>query len=298
MCSVPDYLRRGVTHSDDFREARGPTLSGRFESSSGEIAYGSLGEGHDVVLVHGTPTSSVVWRQVAARLADDYRLHVLDLPGYGQSAMFEGQDVRLRALARALAGWLDHMDLDSPVLVGHDFGAAAVLGAHLVERSPARAIAISDGVVLSPWGTAFSRHVKEHEHVFAAVPGYIHEATLRAHLSTAVSRYLSPELMAELIGPWLGDEGQAAYYRQVGQFDYGFTDDLEKLYPGIEVPVLVLWGEEDRWVDVSEGARFAGMVAHSEFMTLPDAGHFAMLDIPGLFARYLSEWLERLGASG
>lgn len=273
-------------------------LAERFESSSGEIAYGSFGHGADVVLVHGTPTSSVVWRQVLARLSDSYRLHVLDLPGYGQSAKFEGQDVRLRALARSLAGWLDHMGLDQPVLVGHDFGAATVLGAHLVEGSPARAVAIADGVVLSPWGTAYSRLVKEHKEVFAAVPGYIHEATLRAHLSTAVSRTLRPELMDELVTPWLGDEGQAAYYRQVGQFDYGFTDELEKLYPGIDVPLLVLWGEEDRWVEVSEGGRFAGLVPHSEFVTLPDAGHFVMLDTPGLFSRYLGEWLGHLGASG
>lgn len=273
-------------------------LTERFESSSGEIAFGSFGQGPDVVLVHGTPTSSVVWREVVSRLSDGYRLHVLDLPGYGQSAKFEGQDVRLRGLARSLAGWLDHMGLDRPVLVGHDFGGATVLGAHLVEGSSVRAIAIADGVVLSPWGTAYSRLVKEHEEVFAAVPGYIHEATLRAHLATAVSRVLAPELMDELVAPWLGDEGQAAYYRQVGQFDYGFTEDLEKLYAEIDVPLLVLWGEEDRWVEVSEGVRFAGMVPHSEFVTLPDAGHFLMLDIPGLFARSLGEWLERLDEDG
>lgn len=286
-----------MTHPDDF-EATDLALSGRFDSSSGEIAYGSFGQGRDVVLVHGTPTSSVLWRQVVVGLSGDYRLHVLDLPGYGQSAKFEGQDVRLRALARALAGWLDHMGLDRPILVGHDFGAATVLGAHLVEGSPVSAIATADGVVLSPWGTPYSRHVKEHEGVFAAVPGYIHEATLRAHLSTAVSRLMPPKLMNELVAPWLGDVGQAAYYRQVGQFDYEFTDELEKLYPEIEVPLLVLWGEEDRWVDISEGARFAGMVAHSEFVTLPDAGHFAMLDTPGLFVRYLREWLGSLKGTG
>lgn len=172
------------------------------------------------------------------------------------------------------------------------------LGAHLVEGSPVSAIAIADGVVLSPWGTPYSRHVKEHEGVFAAVPGYIHEATLRAHLSTAVSRLMPPELMDELVVPWLGDVGQAAYYRQVGQFDYEFTDELEKLYPEIEVPLLVLWGEEDRWVDISEGARFAGMAARSEFVTLPDAGHFAMLDTPGLLVRYLREWLRSLKGTG
>ncbi len=269
-------------------------LGDRFDSSCGEIAHTMIGEGPDVVLVHGTPTSSIVWDGVVARLKERYRFHLLDLPGYGQSAKFEGQEVRLRSFARVLAEWLEAKGLDNPILVGHDFGGGTVFGAHLIEKVPVTAICVSDGVVLSPWGTPFSRLVKEHEDVFAAVPEYVHDAMLRAHLATAVSRTLDPDLMQTLIDPWLGEVGQAAYYRQIGQFDYEYTDQLELLYASIEVPTMIFWGEEDQWVDIGEGQRLQALIPGAEMRTLPDAGHFTMLDAPGLFSQYLDVWLSQV----
>lgn len=267
------------------------TLHDRFDSSSGEIAHTMIGEGPDVVLVHGTPTSSVVWDGVVGRLKERYRFHLLDLPGYGQSEKFEGQEVRLRSFARVLGEWLEAKGLEDPILVGHDFGAGTVLGAHLIEKVPVTAICVSDGVVLSPWGTPFSRLVKDHESVFAAVPEYVHDAMLRAHLATATSRVLESTLMQTLIDPWLGEVGQAAYYRQIGQFDYEYTDQLELLYPSIEVPTMIFWGEEDRWVDIGEGRRLQELIPGADLRSLPDAGHFTMLDAPGLFSEYLDAWL-------
>jgi pimeloyl-ACP methyl ester carboxylesterase len=268
-------------------------LTDRFSSSSGEILYGQVGQGQDVVLVHGTPTSSVIWNGVVSRLKERFCFHILDLPGYGGSERSVGQDLRLRALASVLAEWLDYKRLN-PIVVGHDFGAAAVLGAHLVEGASVEAICVADGVALSPWGTKFSRHVKTHEDVFAAVPEYVHEAMLRAHLSTAFSRTPPVGVMEALIDPWVGEAGQRAYYRNIGQFDYAYTDELEELYSLVSVPTLVLWGEEDRWVGVNEGRRLCSLIPGAELRTLPDAGHFSMLDTPGLFTLYLDSWLSRL----
>jgi pimeloyl-ACP methyl ester carboxylesterase len=266
-------------------------LEGRFQSSAGEILYGTEGAGADVVLVHGTPTSSLIWRGVIERLSSHYRLHYLDLPGYGASAKFAGQEVRLRAFARVLREWIEHLGLERPHLVGHDFGAATVLGAHLIEQVPAASIVIADGVVLNPWGTPYSLHVQEHEQVFAKVPGYIHRATLAAHLSTAIARPLPTELETQLLQPWSGEIGQRAYYRQVAQYDHDYTARLEPLYPGIVAPTLVLWGEEDRWVNIDTAHRLRKLIPGASLETLPDAGHFSMLDCPGLFARLLRDWL-------
>ncbi len=272
-------------------------LNERFRSSAGEIAWDVTGQGPDLVLVHGTPMHSLLWRGVIERLADHYRIHYLDLPGYGASEKFDGQEVRLRAFARVLAEFLDARDLRRPHLVGHDFGAATVMGAHLMEGVDVASLVVADGVLLGPWGTPFSRHVRDHEAVFAAVPEYIHRATLAAHLATGVVRPLSPGLEAAFLEPWSGPQGQAAYYRQVGQFDYEYTDWLEPRYPRIEVPVSILWGEHDQWVAPDEARRLQPMIPHAGLRWLPDAGHFSMLDTPGLFARELDAAIERHGAA-
>lgn len=263
----------------------------RFRSTAGEIAYGAQGTGPDVVLVHGTPTSSLIWRGIIDRLSSHYRLHYLDLPGYGASEKFDGQEVRLRAYARVLREWIEELGLERPHLVGHDFGAATVLGAHLVEQVPAASIVIADGVVLNPWGTPYSLHVGKHEQVFAGVPDYVHRATLAAHLKTAVARPLPRELERELLEPWTGEIGQRAYYRQVGLYDHDYTAKLEAVYPRIVVPTLLLWGEEDRWVEIETGHRLHQLIPGARLEILPDAGHFSMLDCPGLFARLLGNWL-------
>jgi pimeloyl-ACP methyl ester carboxylesterase len=62
-----------------------------------------------VVLVHGTPFSSYVWREVAGALARRCTVYVWDLVGYGESAKAEGQDVSLVAQGKILAaGALGH----------------------------------------------------------------------------------------------------------------------------------------------------------------------------------------------
>lgn len=269
-------------------------LTRRFTASAGEVAWDVEGTGSDLVMVHGTPTSSVVWRPVIERLKPHFRVFYLDLPGYGASQMFEGQEVRLRSFARTLREFCDALALERPHLLGHDFGAAAVLGAHLVEGQAAASLCIADGVVLNSWGTEFSLHVSRNEAIFAAVPGYVHRAQLQAHLATAVSRPLSQETEDCLLAPWMGQQGQAAYYRQVAQYDHAYTERLEGLYPELERPLLILWGEEDRWVDITVGDRLARLVPKATLRQLPDAGHFSMLDTPGLFARELKDWVSAL----
>ncbi|WP_343562278.1 alpha/beta fold hydrolase [Kiloniella sp. b19] len=269
-------------------------LEKRFRSSQGDIAHDSFGDGPDVILVHGTPVNSVIWSELVHALKHKFRFHLLDLPGYGQSAMFDGQDVRLRSFARILAEFVQHRQLEDYILIGHDFGGGTVLGAHLIEKLSPKAIAVCDGVTLSPWGTPFSRHVRENEKVFAAVPPYIHEATLRAHLETAVNHPMKPDMQEALLAPWLGTEGQAAYYRQVAQYDYDFTTELERLYPEITIPTLIMWGQQDQWLPLANGEKLHELIPHSSFEILPDAGHFAMLDTPQLFRNRLEDWLDSI----
>lgn len=66
------------------------TLDDRFDFEGQHMACRVMGEGPPVVLVHGTPFSSHVWRNIARELARDYKVHLFDLLGYGQSEKSEG----------------------------------------------------------------------------------------------------------------------------------------------------------------------------------------------------------------
>ncbi|HLL39813.1 MAG TPA: alpha/beta fold hydrolase, partial [Rubrobacteraceae bacterium] len=128
-----------------------------FEYRGDRVAYDAFGEGPPIVLVHGTPFSSYVWRRIAPALAENYRVHVFDLLGYGASDKREGQDVSLYAQGKLLARLLEHWKLESPMIVGHDFGGAITLRAHLLERCDFERIVLMDAVSVAPWGSPFYR---------------------------------------------------------------------------------------------------------------------------------------------
>jgi pimeloyl-ACP methyl ester carboxylesterase len=265
-----------------------------FTSSQGNIRYDIHGEGAPIVLVHGTPSSSFVWDKVWPRLAARWQIVTYDLAGYGASDKYADQDVRLRTQARVLAELIAHLGLERPHLVGHDFGAATVLGAHLAEEVPVKSLTIIDGVTLNPWGTPYSLLVRANVGVFQALPAYVHEAMLAAHLRSAVSRILDDTTLQALLAPWTGEVGQAAYYRQVAQYDHDFTGFLETRYPRIKVPTQILWGAEDRWIAPETAPRLQALIPGARLSYLPDAGHFAMLDTPNAVTERIAGFLESL----
>lgn len=249
-----------------------------FEYRGDRVAYDVFGEGPPVVLVHGTPFSSYVWRRIAPALAGHYRVHVFDLLGYGSSDKREGQDVSLYAQGKLLAALLEHWELGSPMIVGHDFGGAITLRAHLLEGCDFERIVLMDAVSVAPWGSPFFRLVRDYPGVFEQIPGYMHRAMVAAYVRDATYRPMTDEEVAPYIEPWLGEEGQAALYRQIAQNDQRYTDEVEPLYAEIERPVLILWGEEDSWLPPEIGERLHSSIPGSRLEKIPGCAHLAQED--------------------
>jgi pimeloyl-ACP methyl ester carboxylesterase len=268
------------------------TIERRWRSKIGVVAYDILGSGPPVVLVHGTPSSSYLWRHVARFLSSSRTVHVYDLPGYGASEMSEGQDVSLGAQARVLRALLEHWRLDRPRIVAHDFGGAITLRAHLLEGCEFERIVLLDPVALAPWGSPFFRLVRDNVAVFQQMPAAIHEAIVAAYLRGAFYRPISDEQLAVYVRPWLGDVGQRAFYRQIEQADQRFTDEIEPLYQTIRSPVSILWGAEDAWIPPATGERLQSLIPGSTLRVIESAGHFLQEDAPTAVGEAVLEALQ------
>jgi pimeloyl-ACP methyl ester carboxylesterase len=270
-------------------------LAESYESSHGTVAWDTVGDGDPVVLVHGTPTSAYLWRDVVGELRDDWELYRFDLVGFGQSAQFEGQDVSLGAQGEVFAELVDHWGLDEFRVAGHDYGAATVLRGHLCHGVRYRAMAVLNGVVRAPWITPVSRHVRDHVEAFRGLPEHVHRQLLIAHLETAVHRDVDAAELEPYLTPWLGATGQSAYYRQVAGFDERYTDEMEDDYASVSVPTLVLWGADDEWLDAADGRWLHGQLPNSEYVELDDAGHLTPEDAPTSVADALDGFFRREG---
>ena len=91
------------------------------------VSYGVFGHGEPVVLLHGTPASSLVWRNVVPQLVSaGYKVHTFDLLGYGESERPRDPDVdtSISAQVPILEALLAHWGLETADIVGHDFGGA------------------------------------------------------------------------------------------------------------------------------------------------------------------------------
>jgi pimeloyl-ACP methyl ester carboxylesterase len=257
------------------------------------IRYGIVGNGPPLVLVHGWPFSSVVWRRIIPYLASHRRIYFYDMLGFGQSDMAGVKDVSLGVQNKILAALLNHWGLEAPDVVGHDLGGATVLRAHLLNQCNYRSLFLIDAVSVAPWGTPLQQHTRTHEAAIAGMPSYVHEAIVPAYIAGSVYYPLSPEIMALYAKPWLGPEGQVIFYRGFAQMGEEWTNAVESDYDKIRCPVMILWGEEDHWLPVEQGHLLHSKIPGSTLKIIPDAGHLMQEDAPEAIVANLLEFLLR-----
>jgi pimeloyl-ACP methyl ester carboxylesterase len=262
------------------------------------VRWGRWGSGPDVVFCHGTPWSSALWAPFAQALSASYTVHLWDMPGFGLSSKDADHDVSLAVQGQLLGDLLAHWELDRPHVVAHDIGGAVALRAHLLHDRAYASLALVDVVALAPWGSDYFRLVREHADVFAAVPEAMHEGALRAYIQGASHRGLSDTELEALVAPWRGPEGQPAFYRQVAHASQEHTDDIEPLYSGLELPVLVVWGTDDTWIPVDRGQQLARTIPGARLVLVTGAGHLVHLDQPVALATTLANWLSSLWSPG
>ncbi|WP_448124102.1 alpha/beta fold hydrolase [Pseudomonas veronii] len=245
------------------------------------VRWGHIGTaGPALVMVHGTPFSSQVWRRIAPLFAQRCRVFYYDLLGYGQSEKASGQDVSLGMQNTLLTALLEHWQLDRPHMLAHDFGGATALRALLLDGCNYASLTLVDPVAMAPWGSPLIQHVRLHESAFSEAPAYIHEAIVRAYIQGAAFKPLPADVLQTYVAPWTGETGQMAFYRQIAQMDQRYTDAIEQRLAEIRCPVTLLWGEEDQWLAVAQGDALASRLAEPICIRVPHAGHLVQEDAP------------------
>jgi len=263
----------------------------RQRTSVGKVAYDVFGEGPPVVLVHGTPTRSYLWRNVTPTLAERNSVYVYDLLGFGESERKEGQDLSIAAQARLLDELVDAWGLERAAVVGHDIGGSVALRSHIVERTVYSRIALVDAVVVTPWMPEANQHFEAHMDAYRTIPPHLFEAIVAAHFREAMSPQMDGGAWEAYLSQWRGEEGKLAFLREEEGLREGDTAELEPRLGEVDVPVLVVWGEQDAWLHPSQADRLGEAIPNSRVKKIPGVGHFVPEDAPEELARELSAFL-------
>jgi haloalkane dehalogenase len=268
-------------------------MAGEVLPQAGGMSYREAGDPSDpvVLLVHGYPESSYMWRDAMAALAGaGWRAIAPDLPGYGDSepdppGTWERHVGALERFRRALG-------LDGVVLVTHDWGVMVGLRWACDHPGAASALVISDGGFFADrrWHDLANvmRTEGEGERLMEGFTREGFEALMKQ-----ASSGIADDAVEEY---WKGFGGET---RRRGHLELYRSGDFEKLEPyegcvaGLGVPALVVWGAGDRFAGVKMAHRFHDEIAASELLVLDGAGHFVWEDEPAETASALVDFLAR-----
>ncbi len=262
-----------------------------------EIAYREAAPvdaeaGAPVLLVHGFPESSYMWRGVMPAIAESGRRAIApDLPGYGDSApdppgSWERQ-------VDAVEAFRSSLDLDRVVLVVHDWGG--LIGLRWACEHP-EAIA---GLVLSDTGffpdgewhgmAQMLRSEDGGEELVEAINRDLLAATLQG-----MARGITDEAIDEYMKAFATPEGRQGVLELYRSGDFEKCQQYQETLSSFSVPVLALWGEDDEFAPPAGACRFRDMLPQTSIVVVEGAGHFVYEDAPERCSRELAGFLATL----
>jgi 2-hydroxymuconate-semialdehyde hydrolase len=252
------------------------------------------GAGRPVVLLHGIPTSSLLWRHVQPQLLPHADVIAIDLLGYGASDKPESPLPTLPVQVDLLAELLEMWDLRDVLVVGHDIGGgvAQLLALRSAER--VSGLVLVDAVAYDSFPEPTIARMKD-----PAWDERIQSVDLAAGLQRSLSKGLtSPQesatdaIAALYAAPFAGHEGRAAYLRAARALR---TEDLATSMPAVErltIPVHLVWGSDDPFQPLHYGQRLEAALVNADLTVVPGGRPFLPEDHPQVLVRVVLDALD------
>jgi pimeloyl-ACP methyl ester carboxylesterase len=263
----------------------------------GTIRYRELGTGEPVLLVHGLLTNGELWRDVAPRLAADFRVLVPDWPlGSHSTPLKEGSDLSPRGAAQIIADFMAALDLTDVTLVGNDTGGA--LCQLVAVEHPERLARL----VLTPCDAYdnFPPPAFRPLAALARVPGaiFLIAQTLRPARARRlpntygwVTKRADDALTRSWIEPALASK---AIRRDIAAFLRGmsprYTLAAAERFGEFDKPVLLAWAPEDRFFKLHYAERLAAAFPNARLQLIEDSYTFTPIDQPERTAQLIAEF--------
>lgn len=246
-----------------------------------------------IVMLHGYTGSKENFYRLAKALGRRHRLVLPDLPGWGESGRDTDADYGYAGEAKLVGAFLAEVAGDRPVvLVGHSMGGgvASVVAARFPDR-------VSHLALLDASGVHFADNAFGLDVLAGGNPFGVHDrASLEHYLAILFhERRTRPPM------PWPASLAVIRHRRGEGAFEQSVLERIgrgpEQFLPGdeaarIRVPVLLLWGADDRVIDPSAMALYADRMPQARTVLLPACGHMAPMEYPAEVARAIEALID------
>lgn len=228
-----------------------------------------------LVLIHGFSADKAVWLRFARRLSQDYQLIIPDLAGHGETGFRKEWDYTIEAQAKRIVALLGKLNVSSAHIVGNSMGG--FIAAHMGRFN---ADIVDSIVLIDPAGVKAPQQSKMDKMLAQGVNPFYIDNRQQFYQFFAMTMQKPPYL------PQITKDALAEYYQarkpQLKQIFQAFNlpeGKLDNEVENIQVPALILWGEQDDILHVSAAQNWQKIRQH-QLVVWPDLGHMPMLEDP------------------
>jgi 3-oxoadipate enol-lactonase len=261
----------------------------RIKSGDAEIVYWSLGQGPPVVLLHPFPVNHEFWLPIAETLATRYRLMLPDLRGHGESGVGEGP-ATMEKHAADIARVMDDAQVGRASLVGVSLGGYALFEFWRKHGGRVAALGLCNTKAPADGPEARAGRLQAANDVLERGTEPFFESMIQRVLAKN-TREMRPDLVDGALRMMrkMSPEGVAQVQRGMATR----PDSVETLKT-INVPTLLVTGEEDAMTGVNEAELMRRHISGSHLRVIPKAAHYSAWEQPEEASKLLRQFLDGL----
>ena len=255
--------------------------------------------GRPVVLLHGFPTSTFLWRYVGPELAArDYTAFAIDLLGYGESDRPYDASYTIDAQSEYVDRAMTALRIAKAIVIGVDLGGGVALRLAATRPERVEHLVLINPLALdeAPAGDIKALQRGAARHAMRLTRGVLGVAPLLTPVlegSVADPEKMPTRLVARYLAPFVGKEGITHLQTLARSIR---ADDLEELdLRNIKVPTLIVWGDQDQWLDSRLPERLANAIPTSTLVRLPAVARLVPEEAPDRLVELVIEFVRRDG---
>jgi 2-hydroxymuconate-semialdehyde hydrolase len=257
------------------------------------IAYDQHGEGSPVLLIHGIPTSNLLWRKVMPVLAKTHQVFAPDLLNYGKSDKPADANVSIEAQSRLIVKLMDQLELESADMVAHDIGGGVAQLIAVNYPARVRKLVLIDAVCFDSWPIPEFLPLQE--------PG-AEEATsldeflkmMREFMPEGVHNKdaMTDDVIDLYLSPWSTEEGKKALFRNFRRLNPEYTQAIAGDLKHLAHETLIMWGEKDVFQKPAYASKLQEAIPNAKLIWIKDAGHWLMEEKPEEISDHVTAFLD------
>lgn len=240
-------------------------------------SYTEAGEGENILILPGWGCNAGVFKNVQNELAKNYKVFAVDFPGFGKTE--EPKEVwGCENYANWIFEFIRKLNITTPIVIGHSFGGRIALVVNSKMQFRKLVLTGSAGIVLKS-----DLEKREKKSKIGTVKSGLEKVLPKKAFDWVKNKAISIMGSADY-------KNASPQMREI--LKKIVNEDLKNFASGIQIPTLLIWGENDKDTPVEAGKELNRLIANSELKIILGSGHYAFIDNQNEFMDLLAKFLK------